>query len=581
MDKSTIERKAVNFVKTALLDTGLIQPEIKEGDTGISWDGELLVYSKSPFKKETFRAKIPVQVKGRSVKKYSKSYSVEVADLKNYEKSKNILFFVVEFEGENHKIYYLALQLFDIKRLLNNAGGKKTISLSFDELPEKSSDILSLINGFIEDAEKQQLLIPDVLSVEDLKPSNNVDQLSIKLKVPHIFTDQDVFKSIKEQKPYVYAISNGMQFAVDRMDFGDHIVIGHHKRVDVCVDGKKFFDGYDVINDKDGQHIEIGPYIKMVFTSEKITIDCKAGGSIADRIRILEFMLAILSGSKLSFGNVTISIEMIVQPDEEISRKKEVLRYYYDIQELFVKLGIRKKLDFDSLNELQRHNLFEFCQSELYDKSVHLGETEDGVRFLGFGDINILCFSLMREDGNRVYSFFRKNLLKYAYQYKNEYYKISPYLYLVQNTDENSFQLIDNINYDDLIDSIKDSKISEITEPLHIQLLLKMLLYYDDEKAECILKAARELSEMLYDFNCSEINYINCCQCLKRQGVMSNEHRQKLVQMKEKTFQTSVKLACSILLESKLECQEYFEQLTDEEKGEFKKYPIMNLFAFN
>ena len=117
MDKSIIEGNAVDYVKLALRATGIIDPYIKEADKTPSWDGELFVYNSDNFNKSNLKSIIPVQVKGRSFKKYRNTFQVELSDLINYKKRQNVIYFLVQFVGTEYKIYYTKLKQ-DINRLI-------------------------------------------------------------------------------------------------------------------------------------------------------------------------------------------------------------------------------------------------------------------------------------------------------------------------------------------------------------------------------------------------------------------------------------------------------------------------------
>jgi len=81
---------------------------------------------------------------------------------------------------------------------------------------------------------------------------------------------------------------------------------------------------------------------------------------------------------------------------------------------------------------------------------------------------------------------------------------------------------------DTLVESIKDYGIPEKTEGAHINLLLKMLLHYDETKKVYVLNSSIALANLLYKKNNSITNYINLCQAIKRKQALSKQDINRL-----------------------------------------------------
>lgn len=170
MDKSSIEGNAVDYVKIALRSTKIIKPELKEGDKTLSWDGELFVYNSEIFSKDNLKTIIPVQVKGRTLKKYANTHPIDVSDLVNFKKKKNILYFVVQIVNDEYRICYLALQLYDLEKLLKNIGKRKY---------EQNKSEINFINLTQTVKRKQKLTKDTIQHLVSLK--NSSSKVDIKL----------------------------------------------------------------------------------------------------------------------------------------------------------------------------------------------------------------------------------------------------------------------------------------------------------------------------------------------------------------------------------------------------------------
>jgi hypothetical protein len=105
-----------------------------------------------------------------------------------------------------------------------------------------------------------------------------------------------------------------------------------------------------------------------------------------------------------------------------------------------------------------------------------------------------------------------------------------------------------------------------------------MLFHYDKTRVASILDACLVLATMLYEKNNAEINFINLAQVVKRKTGLSKKVIQHLMVLKNTSDQIDIKLACCILLEARLECEEYLEQMEASQKESFQKYPIINLY---
>lgn len=81
-NKTEIEMALVNKLKDALIRTELIVPAIPDTDDKVpSWDGEVRLYSShESFQKDTILDRVPVQVKGTWVQRFSKTRATFQAD---------------------------------------------------------------------------------------------------------------------------------------------------------------------------------------------------------------------------------------------------------------------------------------------------------------------------------------------------------------------------------------------------------------------------------------------------------------------------------------------------------------------
>lgn len=579
MDKSIIEGNAVSYVKLALRATGIIDPYINEGDKTPSWDGELFVYKSENFSKQNLRDVIPVQVKGRQVDKYINHFQVEVADLINYKNKHNIIFFVVQMKENEHRIYCARLLLYDLEKLIKRAKNNKSVSIPLEIFPEKdTSKIKDMVIKYLDNAERQKQMLPGVLSVHDLQKTVKEATLTFELSLRSNFTNDDIVSSIMSQKPYIYYENSlGVEFPVDKIDNVENLTVGRHKKGPIVVDAKKFYDGYDVVTNIDGTIVKIDRNIWLTHKNDRLILNYEHKGTLKERFRMIDFILSMHNGDLLTIGQCKLPIATLKLDSHEKATLQSAFNFYTDIEKLFVKLGISKDLDIDGLNQNQMTSLYEFCQSEMYDKEVSLGIGNTGQGVLRLGNVNIFCYCIQTQSGNKVYSIFNDSVFKFRFIVEEQEVMASPYLLLASESVE-TIEQIDNINFNHMIDSIKEFGISDFTEEAHIQLLLKLLLYYDKTKHKTVLDASKSLAELLFNRNKSIINCINLYQAIKRYDRLSLAQIGALITIKDACKDLDIKLACSILIESKLESEMLLNSLEPAIKEQFLKYPLMNLF---
>ncbi len=336
MDKSVVEGTAIDKVNLALRSSGIVFPKIEEGGTTLSWDGELFIYHSEPFNKKNLLHIIPVQVKGRTVTKYRNNFQVEVADLINYKKKHCVIFFLVQFVNEIPKIYYNALQLYDLEKYIKKAGKRNKISLPFETFPEKASKIKTLILDFVKNAKKQAQLIPGVLSLDELQKKVEKPTLTFDINLIANFNEEDLYNSIKTQKPYLYyKDEKGVEFAVDKFDNIQCFQVGSHYSAAICVDNVKFYNGYNIINDEKGTKFQIGRYVSLFCKNYKLTLKYVYAGTIEDRLQTLQFVLAIHDGKTLFLGEEKIPIEKIKLKAKDYNKVKTLVGFYKDVKTLF------------------------------------------------------------------------------------------------------------------------------------------------------------------------------------------------------------------------------------------------------
>lgn len=157
---------AIDKIKILIDKMQNIDRNIPEKDTGISWDGDILVYNDNMDKKTNLSSIFRVQVKGRTENKLPKNhynFYVERADLENYLRDDGTIFFAVVFVNEEYKCFYSELLPYNLRLLLNDKAniGKKKIKVKMKVI-YSSNQLEIAIRNFAIDREKQKRISPKV-----------------------------------------------------------------------------------------------------------------------------------------------------------------------------------------------------------------------------------------------------------------------------------------------------------------------------------------------------------------------------------------------------------------------------------
>ena len=126
----------------------------------------------------------------------------------------------------------------------------------------------------------------------------------------------------------------------------------------------------------------------------------------------------------------------------------------------------------------------------------------------------------------------------------------------------------------------------EITDNPHILehanwTLLELLLAYDasNDKAQKLLKAAKQFAEWIQSEEPNDIHLINLLQTIKRERELSKgEKRDLFIIIENKEQLEPVLVAAHLLLGNETVAEMHFEHLDEEEKSNFRTWPIFRFW---
>ena len=587
---STIESASINKLQDALIRTEVVEADIPTNDKTPSWDGELRLY-KSPDqlgKKDHLLGRIPVQVKGKLVKRLSgnrASFSAEVSDLKNYLNDTGVLFFLVQIvDFDKYKIYYAALHRFDLRRLISEAGDQKSKTIKLEQFPNKHKEgMLQVLHAFLLNKEKQGILLPDVSSLGDTQNTcTEWEKFEVAIPAIGVSSAEDIFEQFLSHPQYVYGKPKNLEarFPIGKIH-PDQIVIT--KDMPIKVDGQVLFRDIDTVRCRGGhRELHIGREIMITFSQERLHYNYTPCGTLNEQIASMTFMVALATGRKVSIGDYELpQFNPSKLKEQTVQEMKDRLQHLHKTRDVLNQLHVTKDLNYGDLSSSDLGNVECLIAGIVEKKPVPLSVNgQGGFGVLRIGNLALLLVHKKSSSGNGylISDFFESDGVVLAQPEDMGGPKISVSPYIVMTADD--FKRADNANLTSILPSIKKYPFNEIYGDRINQFVLELLKLYDNSGTMETLDIAVQLLDYLQENNPDQypLYQINRMQTEKRRRALTNEENRQLMDIKESAKSIEFKLAASILLESFYEAQVLFEQLAPYAQNKFEEYPIMHLW---
>ena len=576
MTASDIESIAVDTVKKELrkyLD--MFTPHLQENDKTPFWDGEIFVYKDANKTKKDYADRIFVQVKGIKVEKIKKGnskFKIEVETLRGFQKDKKgTLLFVTEIEDiENTQLYYANLLPVDLKEILDRVKPtQQSVTIDIKPVIDKTSSSIKFIClNFLKNSEEQLNIA--IKRIEDLK---DIKEIKIPIQCEQPLLDQYLINN----DIYSYAITNeNEKVALPKLK---DIHTFSEKNNEIKIRDRVFYTKTKNVISKEENYLLFGNSMKVHLNKNKV--DIKILGNVYERIRDIEFLLALIK-EKAFYANGQ-KIDMPLEfPDEKarqfIETIKENLIYYKKVEKAFDKFGIRFNLNLDKLEEKEQKNLNMLLNilAGIYPKDLE----ETKIYNIKIASYKIAFLMLKSASGQKyIYNYFENLDNKLKVYYLNEFgeeTRLSVYI----NMKKDNFLEYSNINYDIIKESFTNTDFSSASLAKINELLLEILSAYDCKKDDNLLDLANFIIDKVLQHSKEDVYLINQMQIIKRQRELTKEEKMILYKIKKENNDKQIQLGLAILLDNKSDYEIYSEELTQEEKESFSKFPISNLINF-
>lgn len=582
-DNSIIEQKAVSYLKLKITTCARLNPLISENDKTPSWDGNVLVYKSENFDKSNLESVVPVQVKGKWIDTMPGDseikFSVEVPDLKNYQKSGGIFFFVVLCNHVTNKIYYNSLLPIDLDGILKGKEKQKTISISMYSFPSDFPDeMYSIFKNFAFHSKRQYQRDESIRTLYfDGKLKSLKTNVRIGYSIIPYNTKEDAINYMFKYPTYSYLRIN---------DLNMDIVLGkiyvekfiEKQEYEFEIEGKRI--NYHIYREYDKNKnliMRIGENIYFDVSNKKLNF--KFADTLSDRIKDFLFIKYLLLNNDKIKENDVIAQNKV---GEEILYKDivEHLDFLIDFKELMKKFMVEKELLLKDMTQEEWNKMNALVNSCIYGKPVNYSlDGKPGIGIFEISNLKLLIFCKKVED---IEGYKLSNVFDYpsmGIKYKNIDFMLSPYFEILN---KKRLLDIDNIDLDKVYDSIILLRTSDDYDE-HINLyVLDLIGAYDiNQRKEFLCLAEKLINYILKctkDRRTKDIYKINKIQIKKRIKKLSSVDKNYLFNLKTRAEELEFILCANILLESFEEAELVFKKLKKENQEKFAEYPIYGLW---
>ncbi|KJD42350.1 hypothetical protein, partial [Paenibacillus terrae] len=367
LNSNQIERLAVDAVKNEANRpfSGLVA-DIKEGDKGVSFDGDITVFIDNTETVEAFLGKVQVQVKGNQVSKMSgniRKFSLSLKHIKNYYKQSGVLLFVVELSIDNSanmnsKIFYKQLLPQELSNIIRLYGQKKKQGSKSIELRAlEESDLRTVCVRFLNEQKQQPLNLIE----RDI--SKNVPYPEYELRSLTYNPDNQSTSNVYEHDFFLYGKDDTYNILVP-LQLGRIQKIGSQIQETLTISGDTY--QFNVKTTEDEKCTTRNFEDTLILThqrgTKKLTFNLTNFKSLTLQLKTLKFMKGILLslevpwiGEKNGFENGSDIKEYVKNIDARYKLMLDVQKVFFDLnipEDTLIEQRDQNKDIFDQLKYL-------------------------------------------------------------------------------------------------------------------------------------------------------------------------------------------------------------------------------------
>lgn len=596
------EQLGTTAVINAVSKTSRLKAFVNSGDKEPSFDGNIYIYDNNKYSKDNLK-RVSVQVKGKGARSKPTAtikYPVSIVDLDNYMRNGGVMFFVVYIDkdtGDSKQIYYCALLPFKIKELMKGkADGDKSINVNFSQFPTDENDITDIFLNFHSNAQKQISFIGKELpTIEDLCKKGLLESLTFSYVSTQGKKEVTSYPKMLDGKElYLYANIKGGVAPIP-IEYYSKISQLHMSCIDevpIGVDGTVYYTGLEKTITAEKIIYRIGSSVTISFSNVdlpadnmdelKVNVSVKLKGTLKQRIRALEFLIAMFNAKSFEMGGIKFPANF---PDAELkklnpSEYPKMLNGYKRALAVLEKLNVKKDLPLD-----------DFTKEDFWKLNSLIGAIESGTPVrnvkgdlpsivnLNFGGLHLAMICKKQEDGTYLlWDYFDKQIDVCVFNKDNETLPASQYS--VMKAD--NFLTVDNLRLQSVIDGFKRMEPQQFIVENGNVIMLEMLKAYDKKPTEELLDAVKQMYawlETVKQFLTDEVMLINKLQIVRRERELTFSEKQELSKVASTAKDIAYRIGAFILLNEQYEAEQLLNDMPQAEKDEFMSFPIFKFYT--
>ena len=578
-DRKKIEQDAVNAVNLCFKEVNRVSTDILTNDKTPCVDGSISLYSSETMSNITLVDSIDVQVKGTEAKRKADEpkRSVSIVDLEYYQAHGGALYFVVFENNERDEVFYRLLLPFDIKRILRDHPGQKSVMLRFKAFPDDRDEITRLITKAIrEKAAQQQSAALAYCSVDDYEAGG--------FSFPECVLTVDVApnESLACLSPYKSGVyiygkdERGLRFPVDKIEDLTAVAIGGKCVVSAGEISFEtlFFKGEDEVS---------GVFYKFDdfrIEADSNTLRLNEKGPLSIRLRDLKLLRELRNGASLLVDGRRFLHGF--SPDERtdsdsLDSKIEALDC---IDAVMKRLNVKVDLDVEALTDQNLRDLHIAHRALIGGEPIHRSNKSAGMCLIKLPEFSLkfLLYDKGNDDFLLMDALDVDSSIAMPVLTDDEGAPIVPVPPLLIQTEQELLELgnIDSETFEETCDSFPIS--GDNSHYANNRML--DLIAAADNKAVCaseLLKCAAILIERLEPFTDPEITTINRLQIKKRVGSLTSDDEKNLASLAATGNSLEAKACAAILRGDETQANVLIGMLPPERADELRSWPVYHL----
>lgn len=581
-----IEETATTALKAALLRCPILDSYIDSNDKTPSWDGIVFVYRNEKQKKADLIGRAPIQVKGteKVIISDTASFSCQVSDLNNYYRDGGCVFFLISVDASvsTAKIYYASLHVYDLKRILDDAGNQKTTTIKLERFPQDdSNEVTSIFMSFVENSRKQTSFIgKEIVSLEQLEEKGvGIESLSFNTSGVGLNID-NIGTFISTHDFYLYAKPKGLDVDIP-VEKVRNAIVSKPVHGKVLVRDTEYFPSYSVLYEKGEPILRVGKGISISLDQQdrKVTVNFRPTGTLSDFIQDASCFIDMIESREITLNGAHLAFNGMSEVD--LSKYKNSLRYYKDVKKMLDLLGVTEELQCGGLTDKDEINIRNFVNAVLYNRRIGFPDAKDSVIHGSIKIANLLIWiwATRQEDGYyQLENFFNPHSI--ALFEGNDTTQSNPIPashYLLLNKE--AFVHTSNMDFD----VVKSDLCSMKYHPLLIEcttlMMLNILRGYDEQKEKDmrLLDLAEAVCSWL-SLDKETVEYpilrLNQLQIEKRRRFLTTQEVIELGKLTATEYPANIRCGAYLLMDDSAEAQKCLDELPTEIQKEFITFPI-------